>query len=143
MMGFAPGWSKRAAGAHLPAWLLLGIPVGASLCAVALLVYDHAHALHPVAVALAAATIVAAIGRLIVSFREVTTLAHSHQLALTDELTGLGNRRAFYEHVDSHLAGEPDRTGALLLLDLDRFKEVNDSLGHHAGDDLLRQVATR
>ena len=60
-----------------------------------------AHALHPVAVALAAATIVAAIGRLIVSFREVTTLAHSHQLALTDELTGLGNRRAFYEHVDS------------------------------------------
>jgi hypothetical protein len=38
LMGFAPGWSKRAAGAHLPAWLLLGIPVGASLCAVALLV---------------------------------------------------------------------------------------------------------
>ena len=143
LMGFAPGWSKRAAGAHLPAWLLLGIPVGATLCAVALLVYDHAHSLHPVAVSLAAATIVAAIGRLIVSFREVTTLAHSHQLALTDELTGLGNRRAFYEHVDSHLGAEPDRTGALLLLDLDRFKEVNDSLGHHAGDDLLRQVATR
>jgi diguanylate cyclase len=143
VMGLAPGWSKRAAGATLPAWLLLGIPVGASLWAVALLVYDHSHPLHPVAVALAAATIVAATGRLIVSFREVNTLAHSHQLALTDELTGLGNRRAFYEHVDSYLTLDPAREGALLLLDLDRFKEVNDSLGHHAGDDLLRQVATR
>ena len=67
------------------------------------------------------------------SFREVTTLAHSHQLALTDELTGLGNRRAFYEQVAVAARGLPDSTGALLLLDLDRFKEVNDSLGHHAG----------
>ena len=143
VVALAPGWSKRAGGATLPAWLLLGIPVGATLCTVALLVYANGHTLHPVAVALAAATIVAAVGRLIVSFREVTTLAHSHQLALTDELTGLGNRRAFYEHVDTYLAAEPDRIGALLLLDLDRFKEVNDSLGHHAGDDLLLQVATR
>jgi diguanylate cyclase (GGDEF)-like protein len=143
LMGLAPGWSKRPAGVSLPAWLLLGIPVGATLWAVALLVYDHTHPLHPVAVGLAAATIVAALGRLVVSFREVTTLGHSRQLALTDELTGLGNRRAFYEHVDSYLAADPSRSGALLLLDLDRFKEVNDSLGHHAGDDLLRQVSTR
>jgi diguanylate cyclase (GGDEF)-like protein len=143
VVALAPGWSKKAGGATLPAWVLLGIPVVATLCTVALLVYDHGHMLHPIAVALAAATIVAAIGRLVVSFREVTTLAHSRQLALTDELTGLGNRRAFYEHVDTYLAADPDRNGALFLLDLDRFKEVNDSLGHHAGDDLLLQVATR
>ena len=143
VVALAPGWSKKAGGATLPAWVLLGIPVVATLCTVALLVYDHGHMLHPIAVALAAATIVAAIGRLVVSFREVTTLAHSRQLALTDELTGLGNRRAFYEHVDTYLAADPDRSGALFLLDLDRFKEVNDSLGHHAGDDLLLQVATR
>jgi diguanylate cyclase (GGDEF)-like protein len=143
VVALAPGWSKKAGGATLPAWVLLGIPVVATLCTVALLVYDHGHMLHPIAVALAAATIVAAIGRLVVSFREVTTLAHSRQLALTDELTGLGNRRAFYEHVDNYLAADPDRIGALFLLDLDRFKEVNDSLGHHAGDDLLLQVATR
>jgi len=143
VVALAPGWSKKVGGATLPAWVLLGIPVVATLCTVALLVYDHGHMLHPIAVALAAATIVAAIGRLVVSFREVTTLAHSRQLALTDELTGLGNRRAFYEHVDTYLAVDPDRSGALFLLDLDRFKEVNDSLGHHAGDDLLLQVATR
>jgi diguanylate cyclase (GGDEF)-like protein len=143
VMALAPGWSKRPAGASLPSWLLLGIPVLATLCTVALLVYDHGHVLHPVAIALAASTIIAAIGRLVVSFREVSTLAHSRQLALTDELTGLGNRRAFYEHVDAHLTQGGERSGALLLLDLDRFKEVNDSLGHHAGDDLLRQVAAR
>ena len=144
LIGFAPGWSQRAVGSRLPNWLMLGIPVLATLAALVLLVYDHSTGLHPVAVTLGAATVVAALGRLIVSFREVTALAHSRQLALTDELTGLGNRRAFYEQVESLLATRPDSTrGALLLLDLDRFKEVNDSLGHHAGDDLLCQVAVR
>ena len=144
LMGFAPGWSKQAVGTALPAWVLLGIPVLATLCAVTLLVYANSNDVHPIAIALAAATVIAALGRMIVSFREVTTLAHSHQLALTDELTGLGNRRAFYEQVEVRMAALPDDLpSALLLLDLDRFKEVNDSLGHHAGDDLLCDVAER
>jgi diguanylate cyclase (GGDEF)-like protein len=144
LVAFAPGWPKRPTGVVLPSWVLLGAPVGATLIAVSLLVFANSHELHPVAVALAAATVIAALGRLIVTFREVRTLAHSRQLALTDELTGLGNRRAFYEQVElrTRTMG-PDGAGALLLLDLDRFKEVNDSLGHHAGDDLLRLVADR
>jgi diguanylate cyclase (GGDEF)-like protein len=144
-MGYAPGWAKRPTGVTLPAWLLLGIPICATVCAVALLVYGTGQhrSLHPVAVTLAAGTVLAAMGRLIVSFREVSTLAHSHQLALTDELTGLGNRRAFYEQVERRLTSAPHVEGALLLLDLDRFKEVNDSLGHHAGDNLLCHVAER
>ncbi len=144
LMGFAPGWSKQAVGTSLPAWVLLGIPVLATLCAVSLLVYSNSNEVHPIAISLAAATVIASLGRMIVSFREVTTLAHSHQLALTDELTGLGNRRAFYEQVQVRMAALPDQVpSALLLLDLDRFKEVNDSLGHHAGDDLLCDVAER
>jgi diguanylate cyclase len=144
LMAFAPGWPKRPTGITLPSWVLLGIPIGATLVALSLLVFSNSHQLHPVAVGLAAATVVFALARLIVTFREVRALAHSHQLALTDELTGLGNRRAFYEQVEKRMEGvSADTSGALLLLDLDRFKEVNDSLGHHAGDHLLRNVATR
>ncbi|MEO8328615.1 MAG: diguanylate cyclase, partial [Candidatus Nanopelagicales bacterium] len=144
-IGFAPGWPDRPTGVALPAWALLGIPVIATLASLGLLVYDHDHALHPVAIALAAGTVIFALGRLIVTFNEANVLAHSRQLALTDELTGLANRRAFYETTQKILSTEYDhgRHGALLLLDLDRFKEVNDSLGHHAGDDLLRDVARR
>jgi diguanylate cyclase (GGDEF)-like protein len=142
VIAFAPGRSQKATGILLPDWVRLGFPIGATLCALAVLVYDHEHMLNLVAVALCAATVVIALGRLIVTFREASSLADSHQLARTDELTGLGNRRSFYDTAQQQLAAG-DSIGALLLLDLDRFKEVNDSLGHHAGDDLLRLVATR
>ncbi|MGI4893996.1 MAG: putative bifunctional diguanylate cyclase/phosphodiesterase [Janthinobacterium lividum] len=57
----------------------------------------------------------------------------------TDPLTGLGNRRAFAEIIEPLLADE--RGAGLLLLDLDGFKDVNDTLGHAAGDEVLVQVA--
>ncbi|WP_337060020.1 putative bifunctional diguanylate cyclase/phosphodiesterase [Kineococcus sp. G2] len=59
--------------------------------------------------------------------------------ARTDALTGLGNRAALAERVAALLA--EGRAPALLLLDLDGFRDVNDTLGHSAGDALLRQVA--
>ena len=49
LMGFAPGWSKQAVGRSLPAWLLLGIPVLATLVAVSLLVYSNSNDVHPIA----------------------------------------------------------------------------------------------
>lgn len=63
------------------------------------------------------------------------------RLARTDALTGLGNRAAFLDGLAAALAeGAP---AAVLLLDLDRFKGVNDTLGHHAGDALLQGIAGR
>ena len=65
--------------------------------------------------------------------------------ALHDNLTGLANRRLFEEHLLAAIA-RSNRDGqalAILFLDLDRFKPINDTLGHHVGDELLQQVAKR
>jgi diguanylate cyclase len=68
---------------------------------------------------------------------------HRHH-ALHDELTGLPNRRHLYERLAEQMDAPGVADGfALLLLDLNRFKEVNDVLGHHSGDHLLCQVAER
>jgi diguanylate cyclase (GGDEF)-like protein len=78
---------------------------------------------------------------------EAQRLAESRaqRLALHDDLTGLPNRAAFMDLVAESVArarGLGSRF-AMLFLDLDGFKEINDSLGHDAGDDLLRQVSLR
>jgi diguanylate cyclase (GGDEF)-like protein len=144
LMAATPGWANRPTGPWLPTWALLAIPLVATTTALALLIADHSHRLHPAAFGLAAATVVLALVRLVVTFREVASLAHSRELALTDELTGLANRRALYEDAPKLVATlRPTDGVALLLLDLDRFKEVNDSLGHQAGDQMLRDVGAR
>ncbi|TFV66070.1 UNVERIFIED_ORG: diguanylate cyclase [Bacillus sp. AZ43] len=79
--------------------------------------------------------------RMAVNVRELAQLAVTRREALTDDLTGLANRRAVLRRVEELYAeGTPV---ALALLDVDKFKEVNDALGHAAGDDLLRMVARR
>ena len=66
----------------------------------------------------------------------------NRKLAREDGLTGLANRTSFTELADAALARRPAHA-AVLLLDLDRFKDLNDSLGHHAGDLLLREIGPR
>ena len=68
-----------------------------------------------------------------------------HRQATVDPLTGLANRRAFTDALQQSLAGEAGdlEAAAVVFLDLDRFKAVNDTLGHGAGDELLCTVARR
>src|SRR5215211_883866 len=96
-----------------------------------------------VAVGLAIVTVLTGMAR--AGLTVVERLRESRHQALTDDLTGLGNRRYLVERLDAAIAAcrEERRELALLLVDLDGFKELNDTLGHHAGDQVLRQIGPR
>lgn len=94
-----------------------------------------------------AATIVAGLGLIAMGFLARGSFLHATSQANTDELTGLANRRALRRDLLRLVENGPGNTdgvtAALLFLDLDRFKEVNDTFGHLHGDQLLREVAQR
>jgi diguanylate cyclase (GGDEF)-like protein len=87
-------------------------------------------------------------GGAVVTFEDVTEKRHNEEqivfMARHDALTSLPNRTLFQDHMEAAAAGLGEGLPfAVLCLDLDRFKEVNDTLGHAAGDELLRLVAGR
>jgi len=90
------------------------------------------------------------IGRLAVAFNEMRTgIADREERiryqATHDALTGLPNRVLFLDRLAQTIAGakRPGDTVAIIMMDLDRFKEINDTLGHHFGDDLLKEIGLR
>ena len=83
-------------------------------------------------------------------FNDMTSELHVlyktlESMAFTDSLTGLPNRALFYDRLEqaTHLAKRNEAEFMLFMLDLDRFKFVNDTLGHHIGDELLQEIAKR
>ena len=124
-------------------WRVLAVPGAANAASLVLLAVGWGHGLPLTAGVCAAGCALVAAGRAILTFYEIRDLPEARRQARTDELTGLANRRALYDRCDHLLASPQGGPMALLLLDLDGFKEVNDSLGHHAGDQLLTMVGQR
>ena len=126
-------------------WRLVSVPALSLVAALGVFVYANLPGvqLTLAAVVLAAATVLAVSVQLMMTVREnLAMLVGSRDMALTDPLTGLGNRRLLIEdlHVACRLAqgGEP---WELVLYDLNGFKRYNDTFGHPAGDALLARLS--
>jgi diguanylate cyclase len=124
---------------RLEGWSVMLLPGTVALGAISLLVYDHFAPTTVWSVCPAAAALVVCMARAGLTFRE--NIAQ----AVTDTLTGLPNRRLFHDRVEQAInrARRQGERAAVMIIDLDRFKEVNDTLGHHCGDLLLERIAHR
>jgi diguanylate cyclase len=140
LMGLA-AWrpAVRAGAARLEGWSVMVLPAIVVFGAIALLVYDHYLTRAAASVWLAAAALVVCMLRAGLTFRE------NISQAVTDALTGLPNRHLFQDRVEQAIR-RGRRQGervAVMILDLDRFKQINDTLGHHCGDLVLEEISRR
>jgi len=129
----------------VPSSGVLAIPAAFTVSALGLLIYDHFSRLDPIALTLAMLTMLVAFARVALTFRDVHALAETRRQAMTDDLTLMPNRRHFLRCVREGIVASraTGESVALMIVDLDHFKELNDTLGHDAGDQLLRQVGER
>jgi diguanylate cyclase (GGDEF)-like protein len=134
-------------GSEKPAGFLL--PGLAAVSAFVILFTGSLHHVSRAALALAAATLITVGLRLALSVRGLRTITQDRlRQSLTDELTGLRNRRYLVQVLEAFFGDQADRRKAkrrlaFLFIDLDNFKEINDSFGHSAGDELLKQLGPR
>ena len=142
----AAAWQRPHRLTHRPIGIPeLGIPPLCAALAVLMLVAVEFFGWVSAAVVLAAAAALLAVVRMVILLRVLLDAAEFHRLAITDDVTELYNRRGFLQGVEEALSRRSPTAGvrAVLVLDLDRFKDINDGLGHQTGDSVLAAVATR
>jgi diguanylate cyclase len=156
---FATGWELQVLLLGCAAWarpsaagaLRIGgwwesVPTGVMLTVgTGVLVANHFTPLDDVTVGLAVATLVAGLVRSMLVLRDVRGLVIQRREALTDDLTELPNRRALFRALEllARDGGASTECAELMVIDLDGFRELNETLGHEAGDALLRAAAER
>ena len=133
------GSETERRGALHPLFIALSVLMSATLLATTSLRPDY---LPEFIVIPTVMTLVLAFVRMTIALRQARAIGEERMLARTDELTGLPNRRRFITELKS-LDQSPSVESALLLLDLDGFKPINDKHGHEVGDLLLREVSNR
>jgi diguanylate cyclase (GGDEF)-like protein len=139
-------WSTpdRARNVQLEGRPLAAAPIACGVIALGVLVDSYVEHRNAVGVALAAATVVTVIARTVLTFRENAQIhADLHELATTDALTGLWNRRRLLAELDASFAAGEQEQRLLVLYDLNGFKLYNDTFGHPAGDALLARLGER
>jgi diguanylate cyclase (GGDEF)-like protein len=133
-------WRKhRAATAQQSEWVPIGLPITFAVSSIVLMLVATRIPISPVPIVFAALALLTVVVRTVVSFRQI------QRMALHDVLTGLPNRALVMDRIERMLTRgrRTGEGGACLHLDLDGFKQVNDTLGHAAGDHLLRAVSDR
>jgi diguanylate cyclase (GGDEF)-like protein len=143
LLGYAAWMPSRREVLRLEGWRRLAMPAFFALIPIGLLVYGNLRGMNPLALGLAATSLVVVVARMALTFAENLRITASAQTAaLTDALTGLGNRRRLMSDLEKELAlADPADPRILVVFDLNGFKHYNDSYGHPAGDALLVRLA--
>ncbi|MBA2384474.1 MAG: diguanylate cyclase [Actinobacteria bacterium] len=144
LMAFAAWQPLKERRASEEGWTSLVLPAVFAALGLAVLLWDQFEQLHVTSLLLACASVLVVIARMSITIAEnLRLLARSREEALTDALTGLGNRRRLLVDLDRVPAGDEARPKVLVILDLNGFKAYNDAFGHPAGDALLARVGAR
>jgi two-component system, cell cycle response regulator len=138
-------WLPRRVEIHAPNRISargIVMPVGFASVAIVILVWSSFDRVGVIAIVLASSSLSVVMGRLVLTWRDNARLLQASRVeAMADALTGLGNRRALMADLKSRLSvAGGERSCAVVLFDLDGFKQYNDNFGHPSGDALLQRL---